>query len=238
MNASGVQIFAGVLSGEMCDEFCERMKSELSHAHSDLMWQIRTLPSVIKCFEHVWQTDQLICGFDAISNGKPQALEWHTDQTFASDRCVCVQAMLALTDACSTEFVEYSHLTHRFQASHQFPLEGQWQFQRMEVSEHVFVIRPSLKRGDLIMWDSRVSHRVVEGTADRTVVYLSMVPRAFACPRTLRMRRHFYENGIATTHWPHILVDRGAEWLLPTKSYDDSSEIVRFLVDGCGSFTK
>ena len=71
---------------------------------------------------------------------------------------------------------------------------------------------PALDQGDAVLWDSRTVHCVpppTDASRPRCVAYLSMAPRRMATPETLARRRDYFARGVSTTHWPHVLVDRG-----------------------------
>lgn len=226
-------VIPNVLDDETCNVFRKRAYEEKIHAHSDLMWDIRTHPSVLKQFELIWNTDDLIVGFDGMGVGFPFDLDWHTDQEFASEKCVCVQAILALTTADATKFVSESHFWHQNYIQNKTFPENKWQFKFVQVQENLMhIICPKLNPGDMLIWDSRTIHRVDSKNYIRIVSYLSMVPAKFASDEIKRQRRKFYESGIATTHWPQYIVDRGEMRNLPSKKYHEASNKIKKLIDG------
>ena len=82
------------------------------------------------------------------------------------------------------------------------------------------------------MWDSRTTHRVIKSDKTRVVAYISMVPRHFASEDVIKLRRTYFEQGVATTHWPHLLVDRNECHFPPSFTYDDAPVEVKELIDG------
>ena len=232
LETEGFVVVRNVVDKKTCLEFAERARRGETHAHSDLMWQIRSHPSVLKCFQQIWNTEKLISGYDGIGVGFANELDWHTDQEFKSQNCECVQSLLALTTAESTEFVNGSHLKHAQSMTKTNIPENTWQFQYIAVEEDAEISRPQLYPGDLVIWDSRTTHRVCASKKERIVVYLSMVPITFASNSVLSLRRQYFEDGISTTHWPHIIVDRGGMRHLPTESYEEIPVQWKQLIDG------
>ena len=133
-----------VVSEEVADSYAERAIAGETHAHSDLMWEIRCIPRIIEYFKGLWNCDDLIVGYDGIGAGKTNPLRWHTDQTFSSRQPVCFQAVLALTDAESTQFVPMSHKTHHMRVGDEY--DGEWQFQHIDVTNEESVETPKLKK--------------------------------------------------------------------------------------------
>ena len=61
---------------------------------------------------------------------------------------------------------------------------------------------------------------------------VDMVPATWMDARTRRMRRVFYDAGVATTHWVTRCVDRGGLRHPPSRPYATSSLTIQRLVDG------
>ena len=200
--------------------------------HSDTLWEIRTLPQIRSLFEEWWGSTDLISGFDGLTvrrRGSPEylAIDWHVDQdhTHEPGSC-CVQALVALADSTAEsgtiEFVRTSHQAHQDlvwrlcdpEDAEVDGTEGAWEFVPIPSSDPVLrgeILRPVVRAGDVVLWDARTAHRVCPPTGDapRLVAYVCHVPRSFADAVTLEQRRRFFEEAVATTHWPHRLVDRG-----------------------------
>ena len=210
-----------------------------NHPHSDFIWNIRINEKIVSVFEAAWGTEDLICGFDGmgVSVEKTGTLCWHVDQDGSHiDGCVCLQSMLVLTESSCTEFAVGSHNRHA-------KLTGGigrmgWQFVPLQASALAACAKetPKLLVGDLVIWDSRTAHRVLSQNlaqhCPRIVVYLSYVPRGFANISTLRTRRQFFDNGVATTHWPYRLIDRGEDRFPPSRTYKEATPSIRQLIDG------
>lgn len=80
-------------------------------------------------------------------------------------------------------------------------------YEKQDGVERVRVHAPA---GSIVLWDSRLPHHAVpprdsaqRSSVDRYVIYVCMVPRAWASPATLLKRICAFEKGRATPHWPH-----------------------------------
>lgn len=215
-----------------------------AHAHSALMWRIRTDERILNVFSRLWGTRELITSFDGIGHrGRDESweLEWHVDQDVCEDECVCVQGLLALSGSSAanggTQFAIGTHLHHAECMRVLQPRRRKWQFVPLE-DEMLAVFKkrqPSLKPGDMLLWDSRVAHRVPPPRlvrTERTVAFLCMTPLRLAAAPTLARRREAFSKGTPSTHWPHRFCERRGDNKPPPWSYADSPEMVRLLVDG------
>ena len=236
LKADGFAVVRNVLSLVDCIRLRRQALDELdvlpNMNHSDTLWRIRTLPQVRRLFENLWKTTDLIAGFDGITarrrgSSEYLAIDWHIDQNHTHEPGRrCVQAFVALTDSTpesgTIQFVRGSHGAHedlvwRLCQPEEAELdgtEGVWEFVPIPPSDPVLqgeVVCPVVRAGDVVLWDARTAHRVCQPTGDapRLVAYVCHVPRSFADAVTLKQRRQFFEQAIATTHWPHRLVDRG-----------------------------
>lgn len=243
LNDAGICICRQVISKKEAIAWAEIAIADV-HAHSALMWQIRTDRRIIDIFSTIWGTNELITSFDGVGHRSPNEcweLDWHVDQDICEDGCVCVQGILALSGSSAanggTQFAIGTHLYHDKCMRMLKPRRRKWQFVSLE---HEMLARfkkcqPSLKPGDVLLWDSRVAHRVprprIENT-ERTVAFVCMTPKRLATPSTLKRRRDAFEKGVPSTHWPHLFCERRGDNQLPPWSYEESSEMVRSLVDG------
>ena len=163
------------------------------------------------------------------------------DHTHTPGMC-CVQGLVALADSTdksgTIEFVRGSHRAHQKLARRHCPsenatldgTEGVWEFVPIPPSDPLLrsdTVRPVIRAGDVVLWDARTVHRVCKPTGDapRLVAYVCHVPRSFADAATLKRRRIFFEQAIATTHWPHRLVDREDVRGVPRHLSDATSEV-------------
>lgn len=219
-------------------------------AHSEAAWEIRTSERVRGAFERAWGGERrLVTSFEGMSfRGRGEVgleLPAHVDRRTRGGSVEeegwerrCVQGIVALTDSDertgSVGFLpgshhEYESLLERNCSS---PLadeeaeRGSWQFFRVKEGDPVtrrkpFVV-PRLRKGDMVLWDSRTVHRVERGTEagrrSRVVAYVCMSPRSLASSRTLRRRRRAFLRGSHSTHCPNFFVCRGIRSRPPCRS--------------------
>ena len=243
LNDAGICICKQVISKEEAVDWAEAAVADV-HAHSALMWRIRSDKRIIAIFSKIWNTNDLITSFDGIGHRSPNEsweLDWHVDQDICEDKCVCVQGLLALSGSSAanggTQFAIGTHFYHDkcMRILKQRPRK--WQFVSLEQTmlARFKKCQPSLKPGDMLLWDSRIAHRVPRpriAHTERTVAFLCMTPRQFATSSTLKRRRNAFEKGVSSTHWPHLFCERRGDNQLPPSSYKESPAIVRCLVDG------
>lgn len=221
LKEDGFTVIKNVLDYEKCNYYKQIILNnpEEQHGHSKTMWEIRL--DTVNVFESIWNTNDLITGFDGVGvrkKGECWNLEWHVDQTKKTDDCICVQGILSLGNIDETTggtcLLRKSHKMHEEWITRQFS-EDEWQYQSMEqyVTDNLEVIQPKLGFGDVLVWDSRTTHKVREPTDDtstRIVAYLSMVPSYFASDYTIEKRFNAAKKGIVSTHWPQYFVDRNS----------------------------
>ncbi|KAF3005252.1 hypothetical protein E8E14_005207 [Neopestalotiopsis sp. 37M] len=198
-------------------------------AHEKFMWEARTEPGVIKPFEELWGTDELLVSFDAFNVTLPQQkyldfTPWpHVDQSHERQGLACAQGLLNLGRAGPEDggllLMEGSSMLFEEFFKTFPPAEGdvdktrQYDFFGFK-EEHVkwFESRGChLKKicvdpGDLIIWDSRTLHyvRLPEKDAPvRTVIYACYTPRALATESDLKLKAELFHRFEGTTHWPH-----------------------------------
>ena len=234
----GVIVVKNVFTKIDCDKIISRL-GEGSHAHSKLMWKIRTDPRVLDIFHKLWLTKDIITGYDGIgiTKSSSKGLDWHVDQDpFNNPGKACVQAILAISKTDVTEFAIGSHLYHQ-ELTQSCDRPQEWQFINInEDSLKSFKkFKPKLEQGDMVIWDSRLTHRVIPKDnllEKRVVAYLSFAPLSFADKETLEKRKMMYNLGVSSTHWPYRIIKRHDKFRPPLKSYDNASDDIKRLVDG------
>ena len=193
-----------------------------SSAHSDTMWNIRF--ALKKYFARYWGTQNLVSSFDGCSLNSAFSLSWHVDQNMThGDGVSCIQGVLALTHSNSTDLLLKSHkhfntfgkrcTSYNFDEFESYPIPKTDNIWKMDL----VIYTPQLNPGDMLLFDSRLIHRVVLRNI-RSVSYVSMIPRSFVSKDIQKKRQIGYTKGIQTTHWcsRFIEVDSGKP---PTKSY-------------------
>jgi carbonyl reductase 1 len=66
--------------------------------------------------------------------------------------------------------------------------------------EHCSLVRPSLSRGDLLVWCSGLPHCAIGGAWHRRAVYVSAVPRSLCSETELLIRRRAADSGKTSNH--------------------------------------
>ena len=213
-----------VCTTEEASRLSQRLMEAGDDPYCQAMWDVRRL--VHHVFAKLWGTPDLLTSFDGHGVRAPFTswhLPWHVDQGATHpDGRVCVQALLALTPVDETTggtvFLRGSHATHASwikkvdTSADPRAYESFLVSRRMNALSVYDSVFPSLKAGELLLFDSRVVHRVAaprRRSSLRHVAYVSMTPTAKADPNVLRLRRRAARLGIRTTHWPHRFIDRG-----------------------------
>jgi ectoine hydroxylase-related dioxygenase (phytanoyl-CoA dioxygenase family) len=185
-------------------------------AHSNTMWNLRF--EVKKHYEKIWNTKELVSCFGGNNTDAPSfSLPWHVDQNRThGNNMRCVQGILALTKSDSTQLLSGSHKYFK-SMSYRCTSNNPYEWESYEISEKDYIwkkglkiVTPKLNPGDLLIFDSRLVHRVIE-TTPRTVVYISMVPRRFLSNLIERLRKKAYKRNIITTHWCEKVIQQGQD---------------------------
>lgn len=257
LDTHGYAVVRSAVAEELVEEWLCTLRTVdgADHAHSDLLWTVRQNPGVLRVFSDAWgglPAESLSVGYDGAAYRPPHhpglVLDWHVDQDGSHPPGrVCVQGVLALThvnaSSGGTVLLPASHLHHESLVRTRSSTRGvkdEWEFVPVWSKHAVFdacpaPVQPILRPGDLLVWDSRLLHRVVPPLDEQThrgVVYLSMVPTEWISDDVRRTRRAFYDEGVSTTHWSTRCVDRDDERQPPTVPYETAPARVRTLVDG------
>lgn len=173
--------------------------------HTSAAWYIRTRPGVLKAFQSIWGVQDLVVSFDGAGylplGFKRKECSWvHVDQGGA-DVFKCVQGFVALTDndLATLGVVPYSHLDF---GKHVLGKKGNYiPLKHIGIDQ---VIRVPCKKGDLVLWDSRLAHMNFYGEGEeRLVQYVSYLPRSKATEKDLLKRRLNWCNKRTTSHWAY-----------------------------------
>lgn len=185
-------------------------------------------PGVIKPFEELWDTNELLVSFDTFNVTLPQRKDddfrpWpHTDQAPERKGLACVQGLLNLAPAgpkdggllllvgSSALFEEYfSTFKKRERGTFDAKHYDFYAFQPEDIkwfeSRGCHQIKVNAEPGDLVLWDSRTIHHVAKIESDiiRSVIYVCYTPAALATPEDLAYKAKLFGQFEGTTHWPH-----------------------------------
>lgn len=198
---------------------------------SELLWYLRSLPSVRKIFSSIWQTEELVTSFDGAGVFRPygrneswktKKKNWHhVDQAHTKRGLHCIQGQITLTDVHEGSgglvVVPGSHKFHNeILRSYE---HSTWDFLSLRKGDpivHDGTGGPKLlaaKAGDCLLWDSRTIHSNTLPLKDhpclwgrqliRATVYVCMTPAFWCSAETLEKRQQAFAAGVTTAHWPH-----------------------------------
>ncbi|CZT45027.1 uncharacterized protein RSE6_05300 [Rhynchosporium secalis] len=197
-------------------------------AHEKFIWGARMEPGVLKVFEEVWGTSELLVSFDSLNvtfpnrRDVPRKQAWeHVDQSPLRKGVSCVQGIINLSEAGPEDggLMCYpgSHLlSEEFfdtQTDARTWTRKDWyKFSKEELEWFTWKkglkpLKVCAEPGDLIIWDSRTIHYGAEPTEKsdtiRTVIYAAYTPAKWATKGDLEIKKDIFESYLGTTHWPH-----------------------------------
>lgn len=182
-----------------------------NRTHSKVMWRLRF--EVKKYYEYIWNTKNLVCCFGGnMIDDESLEFPWHVDQNCSHEKgLVSVQGILALTKSNSTQLLKGSHKyfeSMSYRCTKNNPYE--WESDMIPDDDFIWkkgleIVVPKLNAGDLLIFDSRLVHRVVPKNR-RSIVYISMVPRNHLSNLIERLRKKAYKENWTTTHWCSKLI--------------------------------
>ena len=189
--------------------------------HQRFAWTARTNSKIVNIFKGLWNTDELVTGFDGCCyysttfEGKPHY--WtHTDQSSRKKGLHCYQSFLSLTNNSERTLIVYkgSHLLHE----HYFTTLNIDEPYDWSILDENYVsnledkkVYVNVKAGDLVLWDSRTFHQNTCGhpncSEERLVQYLCYLPKNHIKndKRQRSLRRTCFEERYTTSHWPYPL---------------------------------
>lgn len=195
--------------------------------HERFMWEARMEPGILKPFETLWGTDELLASFDSLNitfpNRKdvPRKPAWeHIDQSPLRRGLHCVQGIINLSTSGPEDggLVVYpgSHLLNdeffdtQTDKTTWEPLD-RYMFSKDQLywfaERNIKPFKVCADVGDLIMWDSRTVHYGSEpseaSNTIRTAIYAAYTPAHLATAETLKTKADIFEEWGGTTHWPH-----------------------------------
>tara|TARA_B100000902_G_scaffold399948_1_gene473899 strand:+ start:12296 stop:13180 length:885 start_codon:yes stop_codon:yes gene_type:complete len=187
--------------------------------HQRFTWLARTNPKILNIFKQLWNTEDLVCSFDGCCYYSPEYIGkphyWtHTDQSSRKKGVYCYQSFLSLTNNSERTLLLYkgSHLLHEdYFTTMKIDEPKDWNILDQnyvnELAEDKIYL--NVKKGDLVIWDSRTFHQNCCGdlncNEERLVQYLCYLPKNNEKNDTKqqKQRRKFYENLRTTSHWPY-----------------------------------
>ena len=188
----------------------------IKEGHQKHSWFIKTDPDVQAVFKKLWNTDDLVTGFDGCCwiPKEFNAIDtcWtHTDQAAAKKGLHCFQGFVSLTSNTERSFVAYegSHLLHEtYMKDRGLTGSKNWRLIDPESLKDLKRVVVKVNAGDMVLWDSRTFHQSQYGTnEERLVQYVCFLPRNHEgnTPGQQRQRLKYFKNRRTTTHWPYPL---------------------------------
>lgn len=209
------------------------MKGGMYHGyacqHEKFVWEARLEPKIIKVFEQVWGTEELLVSFDGFNMTLPgmkdhvpksETLPWpHVDQSPNRKGQHCVQGIINLAPNGPEDGGlvvikgSYNYFEEFFK--HNEGKKADWGsedwrgFSEEQVKwftdRGCELIKVCAGPGDVILWDSRCVHyNVLPASGNlRALFYACYTPVKFASAENLDLKRQIFEKRHATTHWPH-----------------------------------
>ena len=187
--------------------------------HQRHAWYIKTLESVQKPFREIWETDEIVTGFDGScwikEDFKGKDRIWtHTDQAPDTKGRACIQGFVALTSNQERTLCVYegSHMLHE-QYMKDKSLTGKKNWQLIDhgylesIKDKKRIL--NIKAGSLVLWDSRTFHQNQYGAPgeERIVQYVCFLPKNNEKnTKTQKEKRlKYFETRRTTSHWPYSL---------------------------------
>jgi hypothetical protein len=188
----------------------------IKEGHQKHSWFIKTDPDVQAVFKKLWNTDDLVTGFDGTcwiprSYNAIDTCWTHTDQAAAKKGLHCFQGFVSLTANTERTFVAYegSHLLHEtYMKDRGLTGARNWRLIDPEYLKDLKRVVVKVNAGDMVLWDSRTFHQSQYGTnEERLVQYVCFLPRNHEgnTPGQQRQRLKYFKNRRTTTHWPYPL---------------------------------
>jgi hypothetical protein len=183
--------------------------------HAEFLWKLRCEDNIIKAFQTIYQTDDLLVSFDGANATRPskkrKTKNWgHIDQRQSKVGFNCVQGCVTFTKT-DTKFVVLSGSHNLHQEFFKiFPSKiGKKDWVKMNIDEYNWYIANgatevyiTAEPGDLVLWDSRIVHWVISPTDTvRLAGYVSYEPRNRATVSSLKKKQKYFLEGRTTSHW-------------------------------------
>jgi ectoine hydroxylase-related dioxygenase (phytanoyl-CoA dioxygenase family) len=188
----------------------------IKEGHQKHSWFIKTDPDVQAVFKKLWNTDDLVTGFDGCcwipkDFNAVETCWTHTDQAASKRGLHCFQGFVSLTANTDRSLVVYegSHLLHEsYMKERGLTGSRNWRLIDPEYLKDLKRVVVKVDAGDMVLWDSRTFHQSQYGkNEERLVQYVSFLPRFHPgnTPGQQRQRLKYFKNRRTTTHWPYPL---------------------------------
>lgn len=194
----------------------------------DAVWFCCSHPRVREAFERIWSTPELISSFDGFNvflpwhhcrmDCKTEQGWMHSDQGPGKEGLQSIQGFVALRRMrARVASPAHPRLAPPHRVGDESPLSSGPRFLHGAALPRSAPLERQQKRlvpclaGDLVLWDSRTVHRNAPAQTQpltgpdellRVAIYTCLVPRAWATPEELQLRREAYDNGYSCNHWP------------------------------------
>ncbi len=190
--------------------------------HQRFAWLARTNPKILSIFKQLWNTNELVTGFDGCcyypSDYDQTSSFWvHTDQSSRKKGVHCYQSILSLTNNQDRTIILYkgSHLLHEnYFKKNNIDEPRDWYIFNEDYINTLENTKQVLKvnEGDLVIWDSRTYHQNTCGNIDcneeRLVQYLCFLPKNHPSNNEEQQKKRikFFKRYRTTSHWPYPLI--------------------------------
>ncbi|KAJ5953498.1 hypothetical protein N7454_000394 [Penicillium verhagenii] len=198
-------------------------------SHESFTWAVRQEEEVIKAFEKVYDTEDLIVSFDSVNVGFPSRTDikpntpWpHQDQNPEKPGFRCLQGLVNLLPngpkdggliVCKGAHLLSEELHEAFKGEERiWSWTTEWygltdankEWLKERGCEWVKV---EAEPGDLLLWDSRTPHYNLssETSQPRFCVYTCYMPVEDATKEQLVVKKKAFEETRMTTHWPNAM---------------------------------
>ena len=191
--------------------------------HQRFAWLARTNEKIIDIFKTLWDTDELVTSFDGCCYYPDDYIDtpkyWtHTDQSPRKQGLYCYQSFLSLTDNSQRTLIVYkgSHNLHQdYFNTMKISTDNDWniidQNYLQKIADTKQII--NVKKGSLVVWDSRTFHQNTCGSLtceeERLVQYLCYLPKNATrnTSQQQEIRRDSFKDLRTTNHWPYLMAN-------------------------------
>lgn len=188
--------------------------------HQRFAWVARTNKKIINTFKNLWNTNELVTSFDGCcyypkNHIDDKAYYWtHTDQSGMKKGRHCLQSFVSLTNNKERTLIVYegSHKLHEsYFEERNIQNPKDWCIIDKDYIETIKEKKRilNIKKGSLVIWDSRTFHQNTSGDSDcneeRLVQYLCYLPKDHELNDQEMQDKRFacFKQRLMTSHWPY-----------------------------------